>query len=187
MSKTPTVVHDGTHLPHGTMQCTHCFQTERATLPMPVQEFVRLAERFGRDHAACRPLPALSVRQPWAWAILHAGKPVENRTWPTRFRGRLLIHAGKTFDREGYEWIALNAERLGIPVGALPGPKGFPMGGVVGAVTVTDCVEGGAGDPAEGSPWFFGPFGFTLDDPTAYELVPCRGALGFFRPEVASV
>lgn len=24
---------------------------------------------------------ALSVRQPWAWAIIHAGKDIENRTW----------------------------------------------------------------------------------------------------------
>lgn len=32
---------------------------------------------------------ALSVRQPWAWAIVHAGKDVENRNWPTPHRGRL--------------------------------------------------------------------------------------------------
>ena len=128
---------------------------------------------------------AISIRQPWAWAILHAGKPVENRTWATRFRGRVLIHAGRTFDREGYEWIALNAERLGLPVGAVPGPNGFPMGGVVGAVTVADCVEEGDGHPVEDSPWFFGPFGFVLTDPEACELVPCPGRLGFFSPGVA--
>lgn len=26
---------------------------------------------------------ALSIRQPWAWAILHAGKDIENRDWHT--------------------------------------------------------------------------------------------------------
>ncbi len=31
---------------------------------------------------------ALSIRQPWAWLIIHACKDVENRDWPTRVRGR---------------------------------------------------------------------------------------------------
>jgi hypothetical protein len=40
---------------------------------------------------------ALSIRQPWAWAILHAGKDIENRDWKPgnparRFRGSFLIH-----------------------------------------------------------------------------------------------
>ena len=50
-------------------------------------------------------MKALSIKQPWAWAIIHAGKNVENRTWATSYRGPLLIHAGKTFDHEGYQWI----------------------------------------------------------------------------------
>jgi hypothetical protein len=37
---------------------------------------------------------SLTVRNPWGWAIAHAGKRVENRTWATRFRGTLAIHAG---------------------------------------------------------------------------------------------
>jgi hypothetical protein len=44
---------------------------------------------------------ALTVRQPWAWAIFH-GKPVENRSWATKYRGDLLIHARKQFDLAGY-------------------------------------------------------------------------------------
>lgn len=34
-------------------------------------------------------MKALSIRQPWAWLILHAGKDIENRVWQTRFRGEL--------------------------------------------------------------------------------------------------
>ena len=41
------------------------------------------------------PQPALSVRQPWAWALLYGGKTIENRTWPTRHRGRIWIHASE--------------------------------------------------------------------------------------------
>jgi hypothetical protein len=54
-------------------------------------------------------MKALSIHQPWAWAILHAGKTVENRTWSTKYRGPLLIHASKTrtsYDREAQvDWL----------------------------------------------------------------------------------
>ena len=39
------------------------------------------------------PAPCLSIRQPWAWLIAHGWKNIENRTWPTGYRGRFLIHA----------------------------------------------------------------------------------------------
>ena len=36
---------------------------------------------------------AISIRQPWASLILKCGKDIENRSWPTKFRGRILVHA----------------------------------------------------------------------------------------------
>jgi hypothetical protein len=41
------------------------------------------------------PAVCLSIRQPWAWLVAHGWKNIENRTWPTGFRGRFLIHAAK--------------------------------------------------------------------------------------------
>jgi len=58
---------------------------------------------------------ALSIRQPWAWAILH-GKDVENRTWVTRVTGEFLIHASKTFDLEGYQWLLKNRHLLDVEI-----------------------------------------------------------------------
>jgi hypothetical protein len=46
---------------------------------------------------------ALSVRQPWAWAIVSGYKDVENRSWPTNYRGTLFIHAGQRLDRAGLD------------------------------------------------------------------------------------
>src|SRR3954453_23306276 len=40
---------------------------------------------------------ALTIRQPWAALIMAGSKDVENRVWPTSFRGRLAIHAGLRF------------------------------------------------------------------------------------------
>ncbi|MEE2568588.1 ASCH domain-containing protein [Pseudarthrobacter sp. J64] len=36
---------------------------------------------------------ALTIRQPWAWAVIHGGKDVENRSWHTSYRGTLYIHS----------------------------------------------------------------------------------------------
>ena len=46
---------------------------------------------------------ALSIRQPWASLILKAGKNIENRDWPTKYRGRILIHAAKGMTRGEHE------------------------------------------------------------------------------------
>jgi hypothetical protein len=46
-------------------------------------------------------MKALSVRQPWAWAIAFGQKDIENRTWGTGYRGPLAIHAGARWDGDG--------------------------------------------------------------------------------------
>jgi len=48
-------------------------------------------------------MKCLNVHQPWAWAILHAVKSVENRSWRRHHRGPLLIHAAQlraSYDRQ---------------------------------------------------------------------------------------
>jgi hypothetical protein len=42
----------------------------------------------------------LTVRQPYAAAIVCGLKPIESRSWYTPHRGRLLIHAGLTVDED---------------------------------------------------------------------------------------
>lgn len=65
-----------------------------------------------------RPTRALTVRQPWADAITHGGKPVENRTWPVP-RGlvgvRLLIHAGGGTDPLAQFALPAGTDRSGWP------------------------------------------------------------------------
>lgn len=39
-------------------------------------------------------MKAITLMSPWAWAIIHAGKDVENRTWTTGHRGTIWVHAG---------------------------------------------------------------------------------------------
>jgi hypothetical protein len=115
-------------------------------------------------------MKALSVQQPWAWLIVHGYKDVENRTWPTRQRGRIAIHAGRTVDHAGYHWV-----RETFPEVPLPPIAALERGGTVGTVTLTDCVR------THPSRWFFGPFGFVMADAAPTPVRACRGALGFFE------
>lgn len=110
-------------------------------------------------------MKALSIQQPWAWAIIH-GKPVENRNWHTNYRGEFLIHAGKKIDKSAYEFIE---DLLKMKI-----PAGLPTGGIVGKSEIIDCVT------KFDSPWFFGKFGFVLRNSIEVPFVPMRGQLGFF-------
>ncbi len=117
---------------------------------------------------------ALSIRQPWAWLILNAGKDVENRLWPTRFRGRFLIHAAKGMTKAEYNQCREFVVRE-FPHVFLPPAHELPVGGIVGEAEIADCVT------ASPSRWFFGIYGFVLRNVVKLPFQPCRGALGFWK------
>jgi hypothetical protein len=124
------------------------------------------------------PRLALSVRQPWAWAILHAGKDIENRSWQAvnhglRQRGRIAIHAAKGMTRDEYEDARAFIDRTGSCC-LCPDAVNLHRGGIIGSVEVVDVVG------ESSSPWFFGPRGLVLRDPHPCPFVPAQGALGYF-------
>lgn len=127
-------------------------------------------------------IPAISIRQPWAWLIIHAGKDIENRDWPTNFRGRVLIHASKSCTKAEYAaaidfLVDRGLDRLNAD---LPSIDQFERGGIVGSVEIVDCTGNSA------SPWFMGEFGFVLRNPQPLAFIPWKGQLGFFNvPEHA--
>lgn len=48
-------------------------------------------------------MKVLTLRQPWATIIAEGLKDIEVRTWSTRFRGPLIIHAGKGWDSAAWD------------------------------------------------------------------------------------
>lgn len=118
-------------------------------------------------------IPALSIRQPWADAIINMGKDIENRNWPTRFRGQFLIHAAKAWgpnERDDVETVEdISGQSL----------EGRPLlGGIIGMAEIVDCVS------QSNSPWFFGRYGFVIRNQRSLPFRPCRGQLGFFYPDL---
>ena len=120
-------------------------------------------------------MKALSIQQPWPYAILYLQKDVENRDWPTKFTGRIKIHAGKKYDQKGHDWLV----KQGFTI-----PANLPMGGFVGEVDITGCHQLGAVncDPnVAASKWAFGDYCFSLANPVPHDLIPARGMLNFFE------
>ena len=116
-------------------------------------------------------MKALSIQQPWTWAILN-GKPIENRTWPTRYTGPILLHAGIKFDMYGYSWLLDHRPLL---TDEIPHRDQFPMGGFIGKSTIVDCVD------RHESEFFFGPWGFVLRDSEPIKFIPYKGQLSIFN------
>ncbi len=111
----------------------------------------------------------LSVRQPWAHAIFHNGKDIENRTWKPRKPCRLLIHAAKTFDEEGLE--RLEAMRMKLPAT-------FPVGDIIGAVDYLGWVTNSDSDWA-----ISGYYQWMIARPQrARPPIPVLGRPTLFRP-----
>ncbi len=117
-------------------------------------------------------LRALTVRAPWAWAIIRGLKRVENRGWRTSFRGRLAIHAGTS--RESDADALTTFGDLGIEP-----PDELVRGAIIGTVEVVDVLEYAEFLRRFGGPldrgFARGPFCWVLRDPIPCEPIFCGG------------
>jgi hypothetical protein len=130
----------------------------------------------------------LSVRPPWSWAIAHAGKDVENRTWRTPYRGLVAIHASRTVERDVLMPFPA-AIRKHLAAQRDHDPDLLVTGAIVAVADLYGCHEppsagscNGRGQP-RCSPWALGDqchWQLRNVRPLA-EPVPCRGALGLWR------
>jgi hypothetical protein len=114
-------------------------------------------------------LKAISIKQPWAELIVSGIKDIENRSWPTKLREKILIHASKSFDKDGLKWVQDN---MGLLLDKTE--KDFDKGGFVGIAKISDCVT------ESKSKWFFGEYGFVLTNPRRVEFREYKGQLYFF-------
>jgi len=125
------------------------------------------------------PEKALSIRQPWAWAILHAGKRIENRPRRFNYRGPICLHASlympKQTDCDDLNSVFCKIDDDHPMIATETWAKGEHRGGIIGTAEIVDCVE------HSDSPWFFGPYGLVLENVQPVELIPVKGALGLFN------
>lgn len=123
------------------------------------------------------PRLALSVRQPWAWAIIHGGKVIENRSLGSirsggMKTGPICIHAATGMKEDEYRYGNWRLMQHGV---TCPRPDDLIRGGIIGTVEVTGIIT------VSDSEWFGGEAGLTLENPQAIQPTPSRGALGYFE------
>lgn len=72
-------------------------------------------------------MKVITIKQPWATLIAKRYKEYEFRTWKTKYRGEILIHAGKGTDKEAmtrFEDLKLE----------------YPEGCIIAKAKITDCI-----------------------------------------------
>lgn len=154
-------------------------------------------------------MKVLTVHQPWAWALVHGLKPVENRSWrlPPSLLGRwVAIHAGQAFDRADFAkaaaWSGHPVEDVGVWE-----TGGVVTGAIIGAVRFLGVVRAGEqtypdetpmavetlthgpGDMAtvdrwrvesRSCPWWTGPMGWVVGESVVFDPIAAKGKLGLW-------
>ncbi len=138
-------------------------------------------------------MKALSIRQPWSWYILHAGKPVENRTTRWSYRGSVLIHVGAGLTKDEYRAWRAAGERMRSdpePRPKLPEYSELQRGGFFGIMRITGSSEHPVyRNDFNSEGWRMGSdehgptYGYDLADATALPFVKAKGALGIYTVE----
>ena len=127
-------------------------------------------------------MKALSVRQPWAWAIIHGGKDIENRSRMMSHRGALAIHATKPASRDDYDLDCDEIEQISGK--RPPALERAAVGAVIGTVDVVGCIDSAGDDePQTTSPWAqYGLCWIMVRNAKALASpIPAKGRLGLFE------
>lgn len=119
-------------------------------------------------------LKVLSIKQPWAQLIAEGLKDIENRTWKTNYRGKILIHSTKQMDKDFP--LEFDKERKKLQF-----YNGYSSA-IIGEVEILDCVKNHNSIWAETECW-----NFVLGNAVLYKdpLLNISGKLGIWnwKPE----
>lgn len=133
-------------------------------------------------------MKAISILQPWATLIAVGAKRIETRSWATKYRGPLAIHASKGLPKEGIPVIAVTeAQRLAKADRFLDLPRGV----VIATCNMVDCIQIGDEFPGTISDqeyafgdYEYGRYAWILEDVRPLpEPVPAKGMLGLWNWE----
>ena len=191
----------------GAIELADLGKREDAIFPMFVHYCLKCNYCIGESE--WKQAKAISIKQPWAYLIASGIKDVENRTWRTNFRGKVLIHTGSKPDRRykapkeninelliGDQWIMIDQSKLNLRevrnsmmLGCL-----FNNSAIIGSVEIVDCVINHESIWAEkttrdfcGRVIYTKPiYNWVLANPILFEtpVLNVKGKLSFFIPEI---
>lgn len=144
-------------------------------------------------------MKAITIHQPWATLIALGEKRFETRSWATKYRGPLAIHAGKHIDREACKRspIVETLYKHGIVLF-----DDLPTGAIVATCTLSDCLRvehvdhdarrvlvfsegklfGGIKDNEYSFGWYEpGRYAWDLQNVNQIEHIPTKGKQGLWN------
>lgn len=72
-------------------------------------------------------MKCLTIKQPWASLIVNGYKSYEFRSWKTKYRGKILIHAGMSLEKE----YANKVKKYDLE---------YIKGAIIGEAEIVDCI-----------------------------------------------
>ena len=132
-------------------------------------------------------MKAITIKQPWASLIVDGVKDIENRTWPTNYRGLVLVHAGSA---KQYPFTRiLTPYQIEEADGKLdykqPFDVLFPKGAIIGTVNIVDCVTNHPSIWAERVKWQEEKqiYNWILSNPVRFDkpILDVKGKLSFWN------
>lgn len=126
-------------------------------------------------------MKAITIKQPWASLIVHGIKDIENRTWKTNFRGRILIHAGCKKDTRPKPLLTEEQYKLTGGVSGYGRHIFGDLGAIIGSVEIVDCVQNYPSAWAEKGVW-----NWVLANPILFDepITDVKGCLGLWNYEI---
>lgn len=132
---------------------------------------------------------ALSIRQPWAYLICAGIKDVENQTWRTNYRGKILVHAPGEWDNRSRCMNRLFTQRQWdtLTIGVryemtIQYFVKFPTSAIIGSVEIVDCIDNSQSIWAEDHCYHW-----VLKNPVLFDkpILNVKGKLSFwnYQPE----
>jgi hypothetical protein len=133
-------------------------------------------------------MKVLTVKNPWAFLIIHYGKNIENRTRKTNYRGRIAIHASLKSDEGAYQTFSTSpiANKAFNAIRERRAEIEKLNGHIIGTVEIYNCTRPELTAAANPSPWgeMDAAWHYWLKDPIALpEPIAARGMLGLWEYE----
>ena len=122
-------------------------------------------------------MKAITIKQPHADLIVYADKRIENRSWPTNYRGTILIHAGATRDITA---LQKHVEKLPMP---LEDNRIDQRSSIIGACNIVDCLTlAQAKEKYPDNDYLEGTYCWMLKDVMRLKTpIPMPGSLGIWK------
>lgn len=143
-------------------------------------------------------MKCLSLWQPWATLIAIGAKQVETRSWRTRYRGPIAIHAAKVWTQQLETLCSLHStinaclrsddeirrRMFGPPAeDRLQVARTLPLGCIVAVARLDMCLPTPRAAPDSGETFtVFDPRRLPDADPGTYAITPTECLLGDYAP-----